>query len=223
MLYNVFMDKITLKGNGKLNLSLNVLGKSNVYHTIESVVTTINMCDYLTATKRLDNNIIVNCRGVDMEQNIATKVARAITQEFNLSGVTIDIDKRIPFMAGLGGSSVDGALTAYAYSKLFNLELDKIEAVVSPLASDIVFLMRGGLGILYGRGNEVKFVDSDTTLHFALISFPVGLSTKYVYDSFDTDGRKYPMGDTQKLVDAIIQNKQNIIEGQLCNHLQNVA
>ncbi|MEG2159274.1 MAG: hypothetical protein RRY18_05275, partial [Clostridia bacterium] len=114
MLYNVFMDKITLKGNGKLNLSLNVLGKSNVYHTIESVVTTINMCDYLTATKRLDNNIIVNCRGVDMEQNIATKVARAITQEFNLSGVTIDIDKRIPFMAGLGGSSVDGALTAYA-------------------------------------------------------------------------------------------------------------
>ena len=102
--YNEF---VKVKVFAKLNLTLNVGEKRGEFHPIDSVSTSVDICDVVEVVPRTDSQ--VNVYGVDnveQERNTAYKAAVAFRHAFaskTLPGVDIFIKKGILFGAGLGG------------------------------------------------------------------------------------------------------------------------
>ncbi len=170
----------------KLNLSLNVFPKQGNFHSIDSVVTSINLFDQVEVVARKDKKVVL--KGfMPTRENIAYKTAVAFMSQFDTNGVTISIKKGIPVGAGMGGSSADSAGVIYCMCNLFNVDIrcQQVADLCASLGSDISFMLRGGIARMQGKGDAITFGELPVDLHFALTCFPVSMSTADVYRAFD--------------------------------------
>jgi len=72
-------------------------------------------------------------------------------------GVTIEVNKRIPWLSGLGGDSSDAAAVLRGLNKLWGLglSLKELLKLASQLSSDTSFFLFGGTALAEGRGEIV--------------------------------------------------------------------
>ena len=56
--------RVKLKTYAKINLTLNVGAKKDGFHPIDSIVTTVDLYDIITASKRRDDEIRFTMRGL---------------------------------------------------------------------------------------------------------------------------------------------------------------
>ena len=120
------MDKIYVKARAKVNLTLNIFEKRNDgYHELKSIMKKINLYDelFISKTDTNDISIKINNANIEKEKNILYKTYMLMKELYNISGVDITINKKIPMQAGLGGGSADAADFILAMNKLFNLNL----------------------------------------------------------------------------------------------------
>jgi 4-diphosphocytidyl-2-C-methyl-D-erythritol kinase len=90
-------------------------------------------------------------------------------------GVKIKLEKLIPWDAGLGGGSSDGAATLLALNRLWKLKLktsDLIE-LAARLGSDIPFFIHGGAALIEGRGEKVTPLSISAPMWFVLLIPPL--------------------------------------------------
>ena len=180
-----------VKVYAKLNLTLNVGAKQGAFHPIDSVVTSVDICDVVEVVARADMQ--VNVHGIDsveQEKNTAYKAAVAFRREFaakTIPGVDIFIQKGIPFGGGLGGSSADASAVVYCMCKLFGVDIHsrKIHELCSALGSDINFMLFGGLARLQGKGDDVIPYKLAKPLCFALTTFGQSMNSGEVYSAYD--------------------------------------
>ena len=102
----------------------------------------------------------------------------------------IDIVKRIPMQAGLGGGSSDAAAVLIGITAVYRLGLDvrELERLAADLGSDVPFFVRGGTQWATGRGERLLPRSRPADL-WAVICGPVApLSTTDVYRTFDRLG-----------------------------------
>jgi 4-diphosphocytidyl-2-C-methyl-D-erythritol kinase len=64
------MKKFTIKVPAKINLTLDVVGVDGKYHNIESLVTSVNVYDTVTVSRRRDGRITVDMRGIPVDCEI---------------------------------------------------------------------------------------------------------------------------------------------------------
>lgn len=177
-----------VKVHAKLNLTLNVLGKQNGFHNIDSVATSVDVFDVVTVLPRADYAVTVT--GVDQvapQQNTAYRAACAFMRQFGTYGADIKVEKGIPLGAGMGGSSADAAAVVYCMCRLFNVDVNcaEIHFLCSQIGSDVNFMLFGGLGRLCGKGDDVIFGELGSQLHFALTTFDTSISAAEAYAQFD--------------------------------------
>ena len=122
------MNRIQIDAPCKVNLSLDIVGKlPNGYHETDMVMQTVSLCDtiflqlqpgsgqiQMSCRFEPDNGVPLSCEDLSCgEDNIAVRCARAFFRESGcaLQGhdLSIQLVKRIPMMAGLGGGSAGGA------------------------------------------------------------------------------------------------------------------
>lgn len=150
---------ITIEAPAKINLTLEVLGKRpDGYHEIRSVVQAVSLCDTLRFSSSKNIEIRSTLSGWSAEQSIVPKAAdliKAITGY--AGGVVIDIEKRIPLMAGLGGDSSDAAVVLRGLNELWRLGLsrEKLLELAPQLGSDVAFFLYGGTALMEGRGEKI--------------------------------------------------------------------
>jgi 4-diphosphocytidyl-2-C-methyl-D-erythritol kinase len=155
------MTLVTARAPAKLNIGLEVLGRRpDGYHEIATIFQTIDLCDDITIEpSNLSHQLTVQSNpSIDGATNLALKAAFALRQfTDNEQGAAIQIAKRIPVAAGLGGGSSDAAVTLRALSIFWGLDLSNQELaqVASSLGSDVPFLVAGGTMIGRGRGEEL--------------------------------------------------------------------
>ena len=150
---------LTVLAPAKLNLTLEVLAKrSDGFHEIRSVVQTINLCDSLHFNLSQDTKFSCDKRGWIAGESLVSK-ATSLLQETTAypGGATIEINKRIPMVSGLGGDSSDAAAILRGLNKLWGLGLSLPELLefASALGSDVAFFLYGGTALLEGRGQIV--------------------------------------------------------------------
>ena len=109
------MSFIEVKSFAKINLALNVTGKSRLLHKIESIVSFISLCDLILIKKikRPDHQISFYgnfSKNID-SNNTVVKLFKILDEKKLLIGrkFKIRIKKNIPQKAGLGGGSMNAS------------------------------------------------------------------------------------------------------------------
>ena len=62
---------------------------------------------------------------------------------------------------------------------------EKLQKICENIGSDVTFMLRGGLGRLRGKGDDVEHFQLISPLYFALTTFEEELSSREVYAAFD--------------------------------------
>jgi 4-diphosphocytidyl-2-C-methyl-D-erythritol kinase len=98
-------------------------------------------------------------------------------------GVDLQITKRIPAAAGLGGGSSDAASALKAVNILYNLNLTEVElaSLAAPLGSDVAFFIYGGTALAQGRGEVVTVLPALRPQWLVLVKPEFQVSTAEIY------------------------------------------
>ncbi len=148
----------------KVNLFLHIVGRrSDGYHLLESAMALVAFGDTLTLTKRDDGQIVMRAPtpGVAVESDLCVRAARALQAYSQCRfGVEIEIEKRIPMGAGLGGGSSDAATVLLALNQLWQLKLNRATLMEIGLAlgADVPFFIFGRAAIARGIGEKLSSV-----------------------------------------------------------------
>lgn len=146
----------------KLNLFLHVLGRrSNGYHELETVFVPIDLADTLHLTRRTDSNIerCGQMPGVAADDDLSVRAARLLQRASgSRAGVTIQIDKRIPMGAGLGGGSSDAATVLLVLNRLWQLHWprERLAELALQLGADVPFFVFGKPAYARGVGEKLE-------------------------------------------------------------------
>jgi len=174
----------------KLNLGLKILRRrQDGYHEIVSVLQTVDLCDRLAFTPAGTGETVVRCDHPDVPsgpENLVSRAVEVLRRETGVErGVRVDLDKRIPTGAGLGGGSSNAAATLRALDRLWGLRLgpDRLSALAAELGSDVPFFLAGGTAVATGRGERIQPVDWEDEFWYVLVypGFPV--STAWAYEN----------------------------------------
>ncbi|MCR5761976.1 MAG: 4-(cytidine 5'-diphospho)-2-C-methyl-D-erythritol kinase [Treponema sp.] len=204
---------ITVTAPAKINIGLRVLPKRlDGYHDIESIFTTVSLCDTLTVS--LDapkETCIVECEGMVLPlENTFTKAYKAFCVLTGTKyGVRVNVTKRIPSGGGLGGGSSDASSFIQSIDRLFNTRLasDDLHKIAGLVGSDVFFfthaLIKGNerpfTAVVKGRGEFITPIESRNDYSVILIFPNVSVSTKDAYSWVDSyKGKRFPPINMEK-------------------------
>lgn len=210
----------------KLNLLLNV---SNTiidnYHMLESVMINVDIYDTVEFTLTNNNEVSVYMDTVPAEtNNTALVAARLICDYLQINSIRIDITKGIPCKAGMGGSSADAAAVIVSMAKMYNITDTKIlNDIADRVGSDVCYMMQGGLAIVNGRGTQICRHNIEKQYYFVLVHSKYGLSTKQVFEKFDSIETPKNTANSNTLITAMKNGDTKQISQNISNNLINAA
>jgi 4-diphosphocytidyl-2-C-methyl-D-erythritol kinase len=225
---------VTVEAPAKINLALHITGvRNDGYHLLDSLVFPISLTDIVTVQRTQSGGIAVACPGypeLATTSNLAVRAARLYFElaeiDERTDGVAIELIKRIPVAAGLGGGSSDAAATLRALQALFGYpladEVLKSEAV--RLGADVPVLIDcaprwvSGIGEVLGETLQIE----PLWLVLANPGYPV--STRWVYENYKKKLK------TNRLTKPDIGVRKSgrfldreAVSGGLCNDLESVT
>lgn len=157
------MSTVTELAHAKINLTLEIIGKrSDGYHNLVTVMTTIGLHDVVTVTES-DQLEMTDDGGIPADRNLALIAAQALRDETGCSaGASISLVKSIPEAAGLGGGSADAAAVLRALNKLWKLNLshDELAEIGGKFGADVPFLVHEGTALVQGKGDDITHLPS---------------------------------------------------------------
>jgi 4-diphosphocytidyl-2-C-methyl-D-erythritol kinase len=190
---------ITLLAPAKVNLSLRIIGKRpDGYHDIESLVQKISLMDRITLKPGRKGRISMECSDPSLPagpENLVWQAAEMILEKAGPQpqGVHINLEKRIPHGAGLGGGSSDAAAVLMGLNNLWDIgmNVDELAGLGEQLGSDVPLFMYPSPSFITGRGEIVKPAPLWVNAVFVVVYPNVSISTKWVYSNFRlTNGNK---------------------------------
>lgn len=185
-----------IHANAKINIGLCVGKKrDDGYHPIKSYFARLSLADELEieveSADSFSCNIISSCAYLDRGKiDIMEKCAKSFSDKtgiyFNLS---INIEKKIPFKAGFGGGSSDGAAVLSFLNEYFDYPLSKEELMElgAICGSDIPFFLYDvPFAYVEGRGDIIEPQDIPDGLDNILLFMPEEeVSTASAYSALD--------------------------------------
>ena len=187
---------LSLDSFAKINLYLQVLNKrGDNFHNLNTLFCRIDLKDTIVLRERKDSLIKIKCNSRQVpkgKSNLCYRAAELLKQAFKLSfGLEIEIKKRIPVGAGLGGGSSNAASVLLGLNKLWDLNLPetKLVKLAAELGSDVPFFVSGEKFALGScRGEKIKPLTSlkKLKLWFILVCPNIKVSTPLIYRKFDT-------------------------------------
>src|ERR687890_923215 len=187
--------RLSVRAHAKVNLDLRVLGlRADGYHELRTVFQTIELHDTLVCSET-PGAFTLKCRAPHVPldaSNLVWKAAAALWTALGRPGeirdAMIQIDKKIPVEAGLGGGSSDAAAALIALGRLWGgAPITLLREVGATIGADVPFFLSGGTALGLGRGEEI-YPLVDLPPHFVVIVRPpFGVSTAEAYGWYDED------------------------------------
>ncbi len=156
------MKELHLNAYAKVNLGLNVLRRrDDGFHEIETVLHTVALHDDIFLREQGDGiKVIADTDAIPTgPDSLVYRAAAMLREEHGVKQpVEIEIRKKVPVAAGLGGGSADAAVTLMGLAHMWKLRLDgrDMAAVAARLGSDVPFFLTGGAALARGRGERVQ-------------------------------------------------------------------
>lgn len=191
---------VSLSAFAKINLDLRILGiRSDGYHDLRTILQTLALSDRVTVTARR-GPLVITCDDPDVPTDRTNLVWKAASLLRRLGArkagpprdLAIDLRKRIPSQAGLGGGSADAAATLLALNRLWKLDLDAttLARIGARLGADVPFFFAGGTALGLGRGDDIYPLDELPVVHVVVLRPGFGVSTVDAYGWYDAEIRR---------------------------------
>jgi 4-diphosphocytidyl-2-C-methyl-D-erythritol kinase len=183
----------------KINLSLKILGRRpDGFHDIETFIAPISLCDELKIDKnKAAEGVEFRCDDSSVptgDENLVVRAAKAFFEAAKLkASVSIELKKKIPHGAGLGGGSSDAASTLLAMNKLFetNLPREALAELGETIGSDVPFFIFESAAMCRGRGELVTPEKLKEEMSILLLKPEFGVATACAYQRWQ-DSREIP-------------------------------
>jgi len=198
----------------KINLGLRVLNRrSDGYHELRTVFQTISLADQLTIhyDPRGDGEVLLDCDvpSLATSDNLAVRAAQSLLRAGGWPGnVAIDLKKRIPVGAGLGGGSSDAAALLLALRRMLKPRphLALLAEVAAGLGSDVPFFLQGGRAVGLGRGEEVYPLADQPRRRLVLVAPEIFVSTAEAYRSLRKSRARLTAAERQLIINGFQVN-----------------
>jgi len=187
-------DRVRTSAHAKVNLFLRILAReAGGYHQIETAFALLELADELTVSRSPGaGDVALTVHGPDLgpaAENLAVRAARAVLHATGHTfGVAIELTKRIPVRAGLGGGSSDAAATLHAVNALAGDVVPRPELFhfAARLGADVAFFASGApAAVAWGRGERL-FRLTPPPAAPALLAVPtLGVATPDAYRWWD--------------------------------------
>jgi 4-diphosphocytidyl-2-C-methyl-D-erythritol kinase len=184
------MKTLRIEAPAKVNYRLDVLRKrEDGYHDLRMVMQRIDLCDLIDITITDAPGITVTCNrtGVpDGPGNIAWRAADLLLKEAGRdAGIAIEIVKRIPVAAGMGGGSSDGAAVLMGVNELLELEFTdrRLMEIGARLGADVPFFIFKKTALAEGIGDILSPVEHIPTAWLTIVNPNIHVSTAWVYQN----------------------------------------
>ncbi len=209
----------------KINLTLDLLGVSEGYHELESLVASIDLVDAVTVFPKKDGEIGLHMTGIPCrcpkEKNNAYKAAKAFFSEHEGSA-DILIEKNIPLGGGLGGSSADAAGVLRALGGMYGATEETVARLAETVGSDVNYMLRGGYAVMRGRGERVEKVESDARLPLLILLSDLPVNTAACYRKCDELGLR-PVRGTVSAAECLKRGDLAALKEKLFNGMTEAA
>jgi 4-diphosphocytidyl-2-C-methyl-D-erythritol kinase len=226
--------RLVIKSFAKINLYLQVLNKrKDNFHNLHTLFCRLDLADTLIFKKRKDGLIKLICSSGKVPKdrtNLCYRAAALLKQEYKLGyGIQIELKKRIPVGAGLGGGSSDAAGVLLGLNAFWDLNLSKTELVrlAAKLGSDVpFFIYNAKFALGTGRGDKIKPLNSleGLKLWFILIYPDFKVSTPLIYRKFDAFSRlTMPTGNVKILISELLKKGKAVDASCFFNSLEAVT
>ncbi|MCL2027125.1 MAG: 4-(cytidine 5'-diphospho)-2-C-methyl-D-erythritol kinase [Bacteroidales bacterium] len=176
--------------NAKINLGLFVTEKRpDGFHNIETILFPIPLCDVLEITVETGHaSSSLHVHGIEIDgdpkDNLIFRALELLKNDFDLPNMRINLLKRIPFGAGLGGGSSDATLMLKMLNEKFllNISNEKLEDYARQIGSDCAFFVKNKPTFAYEKGDKFKPINLALWgYRLVLICPPIHVNTKSAY------------------------------------------
>lgn len=214
------IERAIVKANAKINLTLDITGRrADGYHEIESVMQSVSLFD--TVSIERGEGITVGCSDTRLSGNgnLAHRAAELFFEAVGIcGGAKIQIEKRIPVAAGLGGGSADAAAVITGLDMLFDtrLGIDKLREIGLSAGADVPFCITGGTMLAQGIGDILSPAPVLPACYIVIAKTGEKSSTGKLYAQYDKSGAKN-RPDTNAMIAALISGSPSAVGANLCN------
>jgi len=207
---------VRVSAAAKINLDLRILGRrSDGFHEVQTLIQTIDMTDEIRATVAPSEVFDLQVTpagavssGID---NLIMRAAEALRRHTGVkAGARLELAKRIPIGAGLGGGSSDAAAALVLLDFLWGLHLQpyELQNLAAEIGSDVPFFLTGGLALATGRGEIIRPLPDLVDCGVVVCTPHLEVATGDVYDRFASGPRLTPRGP-KATVDAFVAGLDN--------------
>ncbi len=186
----------------KVNLFLDVGARDATgYHALETAFLRIDLADDVTVREAPGRTLDVSGPALPAaglgptEKNLAYRAGAAYSEAAGWpSGVAIELIKRIPAGAGLGGGSADAGAVLRALDALSPRPLGpRLVELAATLGADVPFMtIEDPMALAFGRGDRLKPVPALEPRVIVLAVPPFAIGTADAYAWLDADRAAQP-------------------------------
>ena len=182
-------SEIIVFAPAKINVILRILDRRpDGFHNLWSMMQTVALEDEVQIRLRADRQEIqLRCDATQLAADQSNLVHRAAAEVLGRAqqsiGLDIELRKRIPMGAGLGGGSSEAAATIIGLNRLLGLKWSPTQMadVGQSLGSDVPFFLFAPSAIVAGRGETVRPVVVEGARWVVLVNPGFGVNTKWAY------------------------------------------
>jgi 4-diphosphocytidyl-2-C-methyl-D-erythritol kinase len=188
----------------KVNLCL-FLGptRQDGRHELVTVFDSVRLADELVVSDSPTGIDEVVCQGVSGRNLVADALAGLRAAGWAASPVRVEIWKRIPVAAGMGGGSADAAAMLRCARRLAPVDADTVARIAAGLGADVPGQLTPGPSLGTGAGELIAPLQTLPGYAVLVLTQPFTLSTPAVYREADRLGLGRGAGELAQLRDTI--------------------
>jgi 4-diphosphocytidyl-2-C-methyl-D-erythritol kinase len=187
---------VILRAPAKLNLCLYVgPRREDGLHELRSLFCPLLLADRLEVAEANGDADEVVCAGVVGPNLVGVALEAMRARGWRHDPVRVEIDKRIPIAAGLGGGSADAA----AVLRLAGGELAGIEELAAGLGADVPSQLEPAFALVGGAGERIEPLPMPGEFAVVLIPDEEGLTAAEVYRHADELGIERTVGELEEI------------------------
>ena len=212
------MNTISQKSYAKINLNLNVVGKTKNLHKLQSIVSLISLYDEISLRQIDSRKHKIMFKGkfskkITSRNTIYKTLSILDKKKLLKKKYLVMVKKNIPVKSGMGGGSMNAAtlIKIFMKNKIIKINKKKLQNINDSIGQDVKLGFFKNIMYLDGN-NSVKILNKKIKYFLLLFMPKYGCSTKYIFSKL----KKYskPLKN--------IKNKFNNL-GSLKNDLQDIV